>query len=448
MDQYNNAADSSGSPPAIPERELLEWLASISPRHEAELRRLRRAEAEAEAKKRHERELLEWLASISDKHERELHALLQQEAEERQSQERSRRLVEDPTTGPEWVEADHPRRPKGTPDGGEWVKKGDAGGSSAAGGEEDRPGSDDGATGHHPKKTATPEMLDLAHAWWQTHRLLQRARRDIDSLPKQIAHERSQFGSGGRYASLHPQHVAELQRDLEAAKNAAPELEKQLHELEQQYHDSGYDEVEYNTWTRDETQVGGHGIADVGRAVGLSAEPDSLERTGDETDLFNLATGVFQLGKVAIKTALGRAAARLQSQVDAFVAKLPRKITPTRTAANRYEIKHTGPYNYTVSGGGAKFDIDGYRGSKILEAKYAGNPKSSPYVPGSSCPDKLRAEILDGVREELRKAHTIIRSGETPFKSVEIITNSPESKKLFEKMLKESGVRGTVRLEQ
>jgi hypothetical protein len=59
-----------------------------------------------------------------------------------------------------------------------------------------------------------------------------------------------------------------------------------LHELEQQYHDSAYDEVEYNRWTRDETQVRGHGIADVGRAVGVSAEPDSLERTGDETDLF------------------------------------------------------------------------------------------------------------------------------------------------------------------
>ena len=40
----------------------------------------------------------------------------------------------------------------------------------------------------------------------------------------------------------------------------------------------------------------------------------------------------------------------------------------------------------------------------------------------------------------------IIRSGQTPFKAVEIITNTPESKALFERMLKESGVPGTVRL--
>src|SRR5690606_37875162 len=49
-------------------------------------------------------------------------------------------------------------------------------------------------------------------------------------------------------------------------------------------------------------------------------------------------------------------------EVEAFVAKLPRKNTPTHSAANQYEIKHTGPYNYTVSGGGQNLDIDGYRG--------------------------------------------------------------------------------------
>jgi hypothetical protein len=149
MDRYKNAGYSSGSPPVIPERELLEWLASFSPRHEAELRRLRWAEAEAEAKKRHERELLEWLASISEKHDRELQALLRQEAEERETRERSQRLAEDPTTVAEWDEADHPRERKGTPGGGQWVAKDGSGGAST--GEPPDTQSDERAPPQDPK---------------------------------------------------------------------------------------------------------------------------------------------------------------------------------------------------------------------------------------------------------------------------------------------------------
>ena len=47
------------------ERKKLEFLAEISDRHEAELRRLQMAEAEA----RRKRERLEWLAEVSDRHE-------------------------------------------------------------------------------------------------------------------------------------------------------------------------------------------------------------------------------------------------------------------------------------------------------------------------------------------------------------------------------------------
>jgi hypothetical protein len=129
------------------------------------------------------------------------------------------------------------------------------------------------------------------------------------------------------------------------------------------------------------------------------------------------------------------------------VGKLPRSSTPRTTAAGQYEIKHTGPYNYTVSGGGAKFDIDGYRGSTILEAKHVGDSKISPYVPGSSCPKAVRDKIVEGVRSELGKLRTIIESGSTPFNDVEIVTNSPDAKKLFGGLLKEMRVPGNVRLE-
>ena len=101
---------------------------------------------------------------------------------------------------------------------------------------------------------------------------------------------------------------------------------------------------------------------------------------------------------------------------------------------------------HTISGGGESFIIDGYRGITILEAKHVGNVKSSPFVPGSTCHKPVREKALNEVRDELRRARTIIESGETPMKSVEIITNTPESKALFETMLKESGVPGTVQL--
>lgn len=68
-------------------------------------------------------------------------------------------------------------------------------------------------------------------------------------------------------------------------------------------------------------------------------------------------------------------------------------------------------------------------------------------MPGSSIRDDIRSLILKKVRRDLTKIRTIIKSGASPFKSVEIITNSPEAKKAFENMLKELSVPGTVRLE-
>jgi hypothetical protein len=138
--------------------------------------------------------------------------------------------------------------------------------------------------------------------------------------------------------------------------------------------------------------------------------------------------------------------ARSNPSVDEFVEKLPRKNTPTNTAADQYEIKHTGPYNYTVSGGGEKFDIDGYRDATILETKHVGDFSSSPYVPGSSCDEVVRGIILDEAREKLSRLRTIIDSGETPFTSVEVITNTEESKALFENLLKELSLKGTVQV--
>jgi len=107
------------------EREELECLAQFSSRHADELRRLQATEAEA----RHNRETLEWAAAISTHAEEKLRALQRKEAEDREARRRTEAFVESLLEG-RWDPSQHPRAPKGQPDGGQWVANG---GVSSAG---------------------------------------------------------------------------------------------------------------------------------------------------------------------------------------------------------------------------------------------------------------------------------------------------------------------------
>lgn len=99
-------------------------MAPLSHRHAQELHKLRADEGEA----RRERELLEWTAQISTRAEETLCAIRQAEARERGAWRAAEQFADSLLT--EWNEADHPRAPKGTPIGGQWVSK--DGGSIAA----------------------------------------------------------------------------------------------------------------------------------------------------------------------------------------------------------------------------------------------------------------------------------------------------------------------------
>jgi hypothetical protein len=102
------------------EREELEQLARSSPAHADKLRRLRATEADG----RREREVLEWAAKFSADAAAGLQKLLWQEAEEREAWRRAEQFYEAYLAeGPKWVEGDHPRQPKGAPEGGQWVSK-------------------------------------------------------------------------------------------------------------------------------------------------------------------------------------------------------------------------------------------------------------------------------------------------------------------------------------
>lgn len=302
-------------------RAELERLAPFSPRHARELRVLQAGEAQA----RRSREVLQWAAGISTQAGDQLRTLQQKEADEREARHRAARFYESYSASlTEWDEADHPRAPKGTPIGGRWTEKGGGGGGANTG--SGRPSSDNSPSVSGEDKS---HMLALSHAWSQTKDALEQARRDIEELPHRIARDRAQFGTGGRYAYVHPQSLAKAQRDLENARALVPELEKQLTELQQEYHRAGYDDVPYSTFTPAETFVGGKGIEQVGRAVAQSGTPRDLQTTGIEFEIASAAVGgpaILRLGKAllgkaglkkgAIRPALGKQVAELHGTLD------------------------------------------------------------------------------------------------------------------------------------
>jgi hypothetical protein len=243
---------------------------------------------------------LEWLADISEEHEATLRDFLQQEAQAADELQAGDQYAE------QWDSAKHPRR--GGPPNAGWFA-GVGGGGAAA----------DGVSGA-PKEasataSATPEMLELARAWWHTNEALEQAKRELRDLPDSIARERALYDKGGRYMYLHAQHIADGNKKLKAAKQLAPELEKQLTDLEQAYHDSGYDEIEYRAFTPGETRIGGTGIERVGDAAANQGTPAGLRPTGIEVDVITAATifgpTVLRMGKAVLSRGAASARARL-----------------------------------------------------------------------------------------------------------------------------------------
>lgn len=134
----------------------------------------------------------------------------------------------------------------------------------------------------------------------------------------------------------------------------------------------------------------------------------------------------------------------MSEEVEEFVSHLPKIPTPNNAPEDLFEIEHTGPYNFLVSGGGTKVFIDGYRGRTILESKYVKNADRSPFVSGSSIPSFLRNKILQQVRDELQRISNVIKDPSNPFDSLEIIVNNSDAKSFFESWLQELDISGTV----
>lgn len=124
---------------------------------------------------------------------------------------------------------------------------------------------------------------------------------------------------------------------------------------------------------------------------------------------------------------------------EVFKASLRRFDTPSTTAAGRWEIANTGRYNYTVTGGGTKLDVDGIMGTTIQEAKFiTGNPANSPFVKGAP------SFIINKVDDEFARMSKIIADPSNPLTSVEVIVNHADAVPFFSGLLKKHGLNGRI----
>jgi hypothetical protein len=129
-----------------------------------------------------------------------------------------------------------------------------------------------------------------------------------------------------------------------------------------------------------------------------------------------------------------------------WIAKARKTLVTESSPAARYQRKHAGPEEVTVSGGGMEVRADGARLSdaRLLEVKHVTSPDSSPYIPGSSCPEPIRQRVREELVQQLHRYAAIIRDPATPAVGLELITNDARAASFFEALLSELGVQGRV----
>jgi hypothetical protein len=130
----------------------------------------------------------------------------------------------------------------------------------------------------------------------------------------------------------------------------------------------------------------------------------------------------------------------------AWIDKAPKTPVRDNSPAAQYQLKYAGPEEVTVSGGGVEVRADGVRVSDahLLEVKHVASPGSSPYVPGSSCPEPIRLRVREDLIQQLHRYAAIIRDPATPAVGLELITNDTRAAAFLEGLLADTGVQGTV----
>ncbi|ATV39266.1 hypothetical protein CTI16_04020 [Prevotella intermedia] len=114
--------------------------------------------------------------------------------------------------------------------------------------------------------------------------------------------------------------------------------------------------------------------------------------------------------------------------------------------AGTYQSKTCGDTEFLIEGNGEKVWADGIDEvtNHAQDAKYVGDVHKSPYVENSSAPEFLQIKIED----ELERYSKVINADDNPLEGLEIITNTEESAKYFQKLLDKFGVNGKITIKK
>ena len=123
-----------------------------------------------------------------------------------------------------------------------------------------------------------------------------------------------------------------------------------------------------------------------------------------------------------------------------------RRIPALRGKPEReWEFANTAGYNLVIRGNGLEYRADDVVGDTVVEVKYIGNPRRSPFVEGSEIPDRIRRKILDAkIERAFRRIASIIRDDSNPLAKIEVVINDSSAEPYFIDLLKRIGLNGRV----
>jgi hypothetical protein len=150
--------------------------------------------------------------------------------------------------------------------------------------------------------------------------------------------------------------------------------------------------------------------------------------------------GVSRAGLASLSKALDLKAFAL------WIAQAPKQLVRESSQALKFQIKHGGPEEVLVSGGGQRVWADGVNPGKAMlrEVKYIESPDKSPYVPSSNCNAEIRALIKEQTLDQFQRYAAVLRDEATPAVALEVITNEVRAVPFFEALMREAGVLGEV----
>lgn len=134
------------------------------------------------------------------------------------------------------------------------------------------------------------------------------------------------------------------------------------------------------------------------------------------------------------------------SKFDDWARGVSRKNTPAGTSKDLFEIRHTGPQNFSMRGGGKKIWADGLDGVErtALEAKFVVNPARSPFIAGSTTPSFIREKIVGDVTHEFRRYAAVVHDSSNPVRKLVVITNERAAVPFFQGLLDTFRIPGRV----